>query len=512
MEANIKKETKPSLSRLNIFETCFIDPKGLIKKKGKSIKHKKTTKTKKGNYLITERETNKRINSNSKQSRSTKELKSKYKRNSKNNNSGHNSPLIGIKAIKQRINKDYNNSPEKSPKKDIKPIKQRNLTTNNNTSPEKSPKKDIKSKKERTKKINNITTEKKSTIDIKSKKERIPEINNNNSPEKNLVSDLKPIKERISKSKKIKEQNVIIKSKFKTINEKVIEKNNNGKTIDVAVPKQKNKIKNNRTIMSPKRNEARKIRINNNLNKEISKNKSEPKMLLKKTIDSKKVKETISTNLDTISTEKSKKQKNTISPEKNSKQKILDLNNNNNDNNTDGDNKITFARIPRLIRRQTRVHTGTTFNAKDVEKAIKLRRLQYNEYLKSLNKPKPKLILKQETISESESEPEPEPIVYDSDKVNIIQKIFKGYHVKEVHQTVNRLRINSCLNELLCLISGKVYIHAKKRITFNLLKTYYHEPFIDICEEVGFKDKIAIKLSDRYYNFKNLVEYEYYEL
>ena len=508
MEATNKKETKPSLSRLNIFETCFIDSKGLIKKKGKSIKHIKNTKIKKGNYLITEKDNNKRINSNSKQSMSTKEFKSKNKRTTKNNNnnSGHNSPLIGIKAIKQRINKDYNASPEKSPKKDIKPIKQRILTTNNNESPEKSP------KKERIKKINNINTEKKSTIDIKSKKERIPEINNNKSPEKNLVGDLKPIKETILKSKRIKELNDKIKSKNKNINEKTFEKNNNAKTLDVAVPKQKNKIKNNRTIMSPKRNEARKIRINNNLNKEISKNKSEPKMLLKKTIDSKKVKETISTNLDTISTEKSKKQKNTISPEKDSKQKILDLNNNNNNNNTDGDNKITFARIPRLIRRQTRVYTGTTFNAKDVEKAIKLRRLQYNEYLKSLNKPKPKLILKQETISESESEPEPEPIVYDSDKVNIIQKIFKGYHVKEVHQTVNRLRINSCLNELLCLISGKVYIHAKKRITFNLLKTYYHEPFIDICEEVGFQDKIAIKLSDRYYNFKNLVEYEYYEL
>ena len=279
-------------------------------------------------------------------------------------------------------------------------------------------------------------------------------------------------------------------------------------------------------------------------------------MILKKNYDSKKVKETISTNLDTISTEKKTKQKSTLSsekgiklknslstekgikqkstkspekgirkkrkispeknakqkrtksPEKNEKQKNLDSNNNNNTE----ENKITFAKIPRLIRRQTRILTGTTFNAKDVEKAIKLRRQQYNEYLKSLNKPKPKLILKQDTISESESEPEPEPKVYDSEKVRIIQRIFKGYHVKEIHQTLNRLRINSCLNELLCLISGKVYIHAKKRITFNMLKTYYHEPFIDICEEVGFQDKIAIKLSDRYYNFKNLVEYEYYEL
>ena len=480
MEAITKIGTKPSLSRLNIFETCFIDFKEKTKKKGKSIKYKKSPKSKKVNYLLTEKENNKKNSNISKLNSSPKESKSKNK-----NSSGHNSPIRGIKAIKERINKN-----------------------------------------------SNISTEKRHSRDREMKKETN------------------------SKSKRIKEQNIVIKSKNKTINEKSVEKSNNSKTIDVAVPKRKNKRNNNRVILSPKRNETRKMRITNS-NKEISKNKSEPKMLLKKTIDSKKIKETISTNLDTISTEKKTKQKSTISPEKdtklkntistekgikqkstkspeksikkkrkispeknakqkstislekNAKQKNMDSNNNN--NNTE-ENKITFARIPILIRRQTRIYTGTTFNAKDVEKAIKLRRQQYNEYLKSLNKPKPKLILKQDTISESESEPEPEPKVYDSEKVRIIQRIFKGYHVKEIHQTLNRLRINSCLNELLCLISGKVYIHAKKRITFNILKTYYHEPFIDICEEVGFQDKIAIKLSDRYYNFKNLVEYEYYEL
>ena len=482
MEEITKKGTKPSLSRLNIFETCFNDFKEKTKNKGKSIKYKKNTKIKKANYLLTEKDINKKNNNISKQKSSPKESKSKNK-----NSSGHNSSLRGIKAIKERINKN-----------------------------------------------SNISTEKRHSRDIETKKETN------------------------SKSKRRKEQNIMIKSKNKILNEKSIEKINNSKTIDVAVPKHKIKKNNNRVILSPKRDETRKMRIINS-NKEISKNRSEPKMLLKKTIDSKKTKETISTNLGTVSTEKktkpksiispekdtkltstistekgikqksikspeksikkkrkispekNEKQKSIISPEKNEKQKNLDSNNNNNNNE---ENKITFARIPRLIRRQTRILTGTTFNAKDVERAIKLRRLQYNEYLKSLNKPKPKLIFKQDTISESESEPEPEPEpkVYDSDKVSTIQRIFKGYHVKEIHQTLNRLRINSCLNELLCLILGNVYIHAKKRITFNMLKTYYHEPFIDICEEVGFKDKIAIKLSDRYYNFKNLVEYEYYEL
>ena len=123
-----------------------------------------------------------------------------------------------------------------------------------------------------------------------------------------------------------------------------------------------------------------------------------------------------------------------------------------------------------------------------------------------------------ESESESESEPEPEPepqeepIIYDSDKVNIIQKVYKGYRIKEIHQTVTRLKINSCIFELLCLLLNKVYIHAKKRLTFNILKLYFNEPFTNIGKEINFEDKISIKLSDRYYNFKNLVEYEYYEL
>ena len=122
-------------------------------------------------------------------------------------------------------------------------------------------------------------------------------------------------KENQSKSKKVKEQNIVIKRKNRTTKEKSVEKINNSKTIDVAVPKRKIKKNNNRVILSPKRNETRKMRITNS-NKEISKNKSESKMILKKNYDSKKVKETISTNLDTISTEKKTKQKSTLSSEK----------------------------------------------------------------------------------------------------------------------------------------------------------------------------------------------------
>ncbi|MBO6243401.1 MAG: ParB/RepB/Spo0J family partition protein, partial [Clostridia bacterium] len=227
-----------------------------------------------------------------------------------------------------------------------------------------------------------------------------------------------------------------------------------------------------------------------NKSKNINKNKTEPKLDLNKNKTVKKTKETISTTLDTLS------------PEKDKEKNILILNEDNNPN---------FARIPRLIRRQSRLATGTTFNAKDVEKAIKLRRKQYNEYLKNLNKPKevkPEPVIESESSSSSESEPK----VYDSNKVNTIQKIYRGYQNKKIYQLVDRLKINSCVTELLCLIFCRVFIHAKKRISFGILKTYYHVPFSNICEEMDFKDKIAIRLPDRYYNFKYLVEYEYYVL
>ena len=245
-------------------------------------------------------------------------------------------------------------------------------------------------------------------------------------------------------------------------------------------------------LLSPKKNSITKKGKTNkeNKSKNITKNKTESKLDLNKNKSLKKTKETISTTLDTLS------------PEKDKGKNILVLNEDNNPN---------FARIPRLIRRQSRLATGTTFNAKDVEKAIKLRRKQYNEYLKNLNKPKevkPEPVIESESSSSSESEPK----VYDSNKVNTIQKIYRGYQNKKIYQLVDRLKINSCVTELLCLIFCRVYIHAKKRISFGILKTYYHVPFSNICEEMDFKDKIAIRLPDRYYNFKYLVEYEYYVL
>ena len=130
---------------------------------------------------------------------------------------------------------------------------------------------------------------------------------------------------------------------------------------------------------------------------------------------------------------------------------------------------------------------------KDVHNAKLIRRFEYNEYVTILNNKKPK----------PKPKSKPKPKVYDITKVNMIQKIFKGFQTRKINQIINRLKYNLCVTELTCLILNEVFIHAKKRLTFYSLKLYYHEAFTKIDSEVNFTDKIAMKLSDKYYNFNN---------
>ena len=230
-------------------------------------------------------------------------------------------------------------------------------------------------------------------------------------------------------------------------------------------------------------------------------------------------KETLSTNTDTNSTRENKmnhskpkkkatKTKNSNKPANTSRNRNIRnnfqkkiINNKNNDKSTED----------KMIRREKRLLTVLTpipltirkkkgnqiqSNEKDIQNTIALRRQEYNEYIKSINKPKLK--------TKPQFKPGPKPKIYDINKVNIIQKIYKGFQTRDINQIVNRLKINLCANELFCLILNEVFIHVKKRITFNLLKLYYHEPFHSIYNEVGFTDRIYIKLSHRYYNFNNL--------
>lgn len=136
-------------------------------------------------------------------------------------------------------------------------------------------------------------------------------------------------------------------------------------------------------------------------------------------------------------------------------------------------------------------------NSKVVQNAKYLRRQEYNDYTVELNKPRPK---------KPKPKPKPEPKVYDNNKVNMIQRMYKGFQIRTVNQIINRLKIQSCVTELFCLITNEVCIHARKRIFFYTLKLYYYDPFANIEQEVDFSDKILMKLSDRYYNFNNFIQ------
>ena len=263
-----------------------------------------------------------------------------------------------------------------------------------------------------------------------------------------------------------KNKNKIIKKSKDDIsnnNIKIINSNNDNNN-----PRKSN-IKKRKNVLSPKINEGIKISESSQTKSKDKNNELGKTNKLNNIIS--KNKETMSTNVDTLSIEKDKTEEN---KEEENYNDII---------------KAHFTPIPSLLRRTSKIIRGIIPNVKDVEKAINLRRQQYNEYLKALNKPKPK--------------PKPKPKVYDLDDVIFIQKMYKGYQVKGVNQTVTRLKINLCVTELLCLILNNVYKHARKRITFYMFKTYYHDPFTHIFTEVNFTDKIAMKLSDTYYNFNN---------
>ena len=280
-----------------------------------------------------------------------------------------------------------------------------------------------------------------------------------------------------------------IKEKNKSpIVEKIILENKNEKNRKKET-KPKSSLKNKNIINSPKR-----IKTEKNINKEtLSPNKKNLKVTINLPSPKKpknastekihfidKIPTIVNKSKDTLTTKGD-----TLSPEK-EKDKLEESDVYNNKV------KTKFTPIPALIRKESKLIAGQAPNTKEIEKIINIRRQQYNEYLKSLHKPKPK--------------PKPKPKVYDENSVIFIQKIFRRYRLRKIHFIITRLRINQCVTETLCLIFNNVFKHARRRITFYMLKTYYHDPFTKICNEVGFTDKIDMKLSDKYYNINNFID------
>ena len=247
-----------------------------------------------------------------------------------------------------------------------------------------------------------------------------------------------------------------------------------------------------------------------------------------------KSKETLSTNLETISTDENhKKNKEKLSlaetikelvqkSKQMNEEKYIEEENNNdikelksNEENSDMENEEVednadgelsvrrrkdrfgkhFTPIP-LLRKKT--NGEVLVKSKDVGKAIVTRRQEYNKYIMNLNKPKPK--------PKPRPKPKPKPKVYDINKVQEIQRIYKGFQIRNVNQIINRLKFNLCVTELNCLILNEIFKHACKRVSFYLLRLYYHDPFTHIENEVDFTDKVSMILSNKYYNFNNLKE------
>lgn len=370
----------------------------------------------------------------------------------------------------------------------------------------------------------------------KNKKETLPKEDSNlgkKNNNKNILSSINQDKIKNS-NKETKKKSLFIK-KDNSDHKKFQEKQKNNQKLESKNIKDKKKIRdkiksnNIENISNLKSITKNNSKIKNNKATEIEKSKdnSQSKRLKEFRVQvdkflstASKSKETISTYQETISTEenqKNEKEKERESSNITKKNIIKEINENksrylrnnrkkktqkNTESLTDktelpkkNDNNLSkgLTPIPTLQKKKDGETLDT--NSKDVQNAIMLRRLEYNDYIKSLNKPK-----------KPKPKPKPKPKIYDNNKVNEIQKFYRGFQTRIVNQTINRLKVNLCVTELTCLILREVLIHSRRRITFYLLKLYYHDPFANIGDKVDFNDKINTKLSDKYYNINNFKE------
>ena len=369
----------------------------------------------------------------------------------------------------------------------------------------------------------------------KNKKETLPKEDpnlgkkNNN---KNTLSSRNQDKIKNS-NKETNKKSLFIKKEF-SVHKKFQEKQKSNQKLESKnikdTKKIRDKIKSNNidNISNLKRIIKNNSKIKNNKVTEIEKSKgnSQSKRLIEFRVQvdkflstTSKSKETNTTYQETISTEenqKNEKEKERESSNIKEKNIIKEINENKRSNLKNNTKKKTQKNIESLtdktelpIKKDNNLSKGLTpiptlqkkkdgetLDSKDIQNAIMLRRLEYNDFIKNLNKtkkPKPK----------PKPKPNPKPKIYDNNKVNEIQKFYRGFQTRIVNQTINRLKVNLCVTELTCLILREVLIHSRRRITFYLLKLYYHDPFANIGNEVDFNDKINTKLSDKYYNINN---------
>ena len=438
----------------------------------------------------------------------------------KNKNSSKTNKSVTGKKAKKEENIPSN---KKSEKKNTNGKKTQNIKQVENKSAVSKEAKQNKSNEKISKKKSMFS--KGNEIEIKNEENKVNK--ENNSP----ISK----KQKVDKgSEKISKKKSSFSNRLESIKEEIKVKkestNNKGKasTSELKNEKKKNKI----FMKNTANNSPKSVKNNSGVKNSKSKSKFKKDEIREKLLlhDDKilssinKSKETISTLVETLPTEENKrKESQTKSPQtaeeytgkrrKNKRRTVafiehpkapLEENEKNEENKSEDDNnykskrrlsthEIDLTPIPMLRRKKGQ---EIDLNNKDVQNAIVLRRLEYNDYIKSLNKPKNK--------PKPKPKPKPRPKYYDQRKVNYIQKMYKAFQARVVNQILNRKKVNLCVTELFCLLLSENYNHAVVRIAFALIKLYYHEPFCNIDDEVDFSDKLYMKLSDKYYNFNNI--------
>ena len=88
----------------------------------------------------------------------------------------------------------------------------------------------------------------------------------------------------------------------------------------------------------------------------------------------------------------------------------------------------------------------------------------------------------------------------DIDKIIEIQKLFRGYFIRNINLKVDKLKLRKCLIELFCLLLYGLYFKGKIRYYFNILKEIYKSTRYCVEEEFNFDDKMKFILPQEFYN------------
>jgi hypothetical protein len=87
----------------------------------------------------------------------------------------------------------------------------------------------------------------------------------------------------------------------------------------------------------------------------------------------------------------------------------------------------------------------------------------------------------------------------DVNKVIEIQRVFKGFFIRNINYKIDRLKFRQCLVELFCLLIYGNWYRAKIRYYFLLLRECYIVAKLEVGKELNFTDRLTFKLPNRYY-------------